>query len=66
VVILGDKNIGKTCLIKRCIENSFSEHEDASLGAQFYSKKFNAELDQNMVAIHQLDPEIPYQKDVKL
>ena len=45
MVILGDKNIGKTCLIKRIIENTFSEHEDASLGAQFYSKKFPAELD---------------------
>lgn len=45
VVILGDKNIGKTCLIKRVIENTFSDHEDATLGAQFHSKKFSAELD---------------------
>ena len=34
--------MGKTCLIKRYIENTFSD-EDATLGAQFYSKKLKAE-----------------------
>lgn len=33
VVVLGDKNVGKTSLIKRCIDNIFNENEDASMGA---------------------------------
>lgn len=33
VVVLGDKNVGKTSLIKRCIENVFNDNEDASMGA---------------------------------
>ena len=39
VVIVGDQNVGKTCLLKRFIEGNFSENEDMTLGAQFYSKK---------------------------
>ena len=33
VVVLGDINVGKTSLIKRCIDNIFNENEDASMGA---------------------------------
>ena len=39
IVIVGDQNVGKTCLLKRYIEGSFLENEDMTLGAQFYSKK---------------------------
>ncbi len=43
VVIVGDTSVGKTCLMKRFIEGIFTEHEDATLGAQFYSMKLKAE-----------------------
>ena len=33
VVIVGDQHVGKTCLIKRYIEGTFTEGEDATLGA---------------------------------
>ncbi len=41
-MIVGEKAIGKTCLIKRCVENSFSATEDVSMGAVFFAKKFKA------------------------
>lgn len=41
-MIVGEKAIGKTCLIKRCVENSFSENEEVSMGAVFFAKKFKA------------------------
>jgi GTPase SAR1 family protein len=44
VVIVGDCNVGKTCLIKRYIEGTFQQGEDATLGAQFYSKKIDAQV----------------------
>ena len=37
-------NVGKTCLLKRYINNTFNEGEDATLGATFYSKKLKAEF----------------------
>jgi len=37
-------NVGKTCIIKRYINNTFNEGEDATLGATFYSKKLRAEF----------------------
>jgi len=33
VVIIGDQNVGKTCMLKRFIEGTFSEQEDMTLGA---------------------------------
>ena len=45
VVIIGDQNVGKTCLIKRHTQNVFSNHEDPSIGAQFFSKKMTASYD---------------------
>ena len=44
VVIVGDCNVWKTCLIKRYIEGTFQQGEDATLGAQFYSKKIDAQV----------------------
>jgi GTPase SAR1 family protein len=43
VVIVGDKSIGKTCIIKRFQDNTFTEREEMTLGAQFYAKKMKAE-----------------------
>lgn len=43
VVIVGDKSIGKTCIIKRFQDNQFKENEEMTLGAQFYAKKMKAE-----------------------
>jgi GTPase SAR1 family protein len=45
VVIIGDQNVGKTCLIKRHTQGLFSNHEDPSIGAQFFSKKMVASYD---------------------
>lgn len=45
VVIVGDQNVGKTCLIKRYIEGTFTDGEDATLGAQFYSMKLKSEYE---------------------
>mmetsp|Transcript_32113 Transcript_32113/g.49112 ORF Transcript_32113/g.49112 Transcript_32113/m.49112 type:complete len:81 (-) Transcript_32113:505-747(-) len=42
VVIVGDQGVGKTCLLKRFIDGNYSENEEMTLGAQFYSKKFQA------------------------
>lgn len=42
VVIVGDCNVGKTCLLKRCIDDSFTSGENATLGSQLYSKKMQA------------------------
>jgi len=33
VVIIGDKQIGKTCIIKRFKDGTFKEDEDVTLGA---------------------------------
>ena len=51
VVIIGDANIGKTCLVKRFIEGGFNAGESTTMGAQFYAKKVNAEYanDKNIV-----------------
>ncbi len=51
VVVIGDAQIGKTCLVKRFIEGGFNPGEMNTLGAQFYAKKVKAEYtsDQNNV-----------------
>ena len=36
VVLIGDQNVGKSCLIKRYIHGTFGENENATLGCQFY------------------------------
>ena len=38
VVIIGDKSVGKTCIVKRYIERSFSSLNEATIGAQFFSQ----------------------------
>ena len=58
--------MGKTCLIKRCIENTFDENSDASIGAMFHSKDFKAQLDMSRVNPNQLDPDLPAEKEVRL
>ena len=43
VVIVGDSGVGKTCLLKRYSEGTFSDLEEATLGAQFSALKMDAE-----------------------
>lgn len=45
VVILGDSNVGKSCLMNRFVSNSFSDHTLHTLGVEFLQK----ELDVNGV-----------------
>jgi len=36
--MIGDKSVGKTSLVKRYIENTFSNMTESTIGAQFTSK----------------------------
>lgn len=38
VVILGDSNVGKSCLMNRFVSNSFSDHTLHTLGVEFLQK----------------------------
>lgn len=37
VVIIGDKSVGKTSIVKRYVEKSFSMVTEGTIGAQFFS-----------------------------
>ena len=40
VVVLGDKSVGKTCLVLRFIEGYFAPKQQSTIGAFFLTKKF--------------------------
>jgi small GTP-binding protein len=40
VVVLGDKSVGKTCLVLRFIEGYFAAKQQSTIGAFFLTKKF--------------------------
>jgi GTPase SAR1 family protein len=40
VVVLGDKGVGKTCLVLRFIEGYFAPSQPSTIGAFFLTKKF--------------------------
>lgn len=40
VVVLGDKGVGKTCLVLRFIEGYFTPSQPSTIGAFFLTKKF--------------------------
>ena len=44
VVIVGDSGVGKTCLLKRYSEGTYTDLEEATLGAQFSAIKLTAEF----------------------
>ena len=60
-VILGDADVGKSCFIKRYIEGKFNEHQDASVGAVFFSKKVKAQFDQSKA--YEMNPNQSYNKE---
>lgn len=39
VVVLGDKGVGKTCLVLRFIEGYFAPKQQSTIGAFFLTKK---------------------------
>lgn len=41
IVTLGEAQVGKTSIIRRFIENSFSDKEESTIGAAFAEKTFN-------------------------
>lgn len=41
VVILGDSNVGKSCLMNRFVSNSFSDNTLHTLGVEFLQKELN-------------------------
>jgi len=41
VVILGDVDVGKTCLIRRYLEGTFTDGDHATIGAAFFLKQWN-------------------------
>ncbi|VVC46084.1 Small GTP-binding protein domain,P-loop containing nucleoside triphosphate hydrolase,Small GTPase [Cinara cedri] len=41
VVILGDSNVGKSCLMNRFVSNSFSDHTLHTLGVEFLQKELD-------------------------
>jgi small GTP-binding protein len=40
VVVLGDKSVGKTCLVLRFIEGYFAPKQQSTIGAFFLAKTF--------------------------
>lgn len=38
VVLIGDKNVGKTSVVRRYIEDVFDTHTEGTIGASFFSK----------------------------
>ena len=42
VVVVGDQGIGKSCLLKRYAQNTFSVDEEKTVGSDFYSKQFRS------------------------
>jgi len=43
VVLLGDKGVGKTCLVLRFIEGTFTQKQQSTIGAFFLTKKVQLE-----------------------
>lgn len=41
VVILGDSNVGKSCLMNRFVSNSFNDHTLHTLGVEFLQKEID-------------------------
>lgn len=39
LVVVGDKNVGKTSIIKRFVDDDFSGHEKATIALDYRSKK---------------------------
>ena len=66
VVILGDTDVGKSCFIKRYIENKFTENSDASVGAVFFSKKVVAKFDPKQANITIPGQQYNQQDEIKL
>ncbi|KAL5247255.1 hypothetical protein ACHWQZ_G019202 [Mnemiopsis leidyi] len=43
ICVLGDSGVGKTCIIRRFVSNSFSETEGASVGAAYTEKSVDVD-----------------------
>ena len=42
-IIIGDTNVGKSCLMMRFVDNKFKNFVDPTIGVEFGSKKVNIE-----------------------
>jgi GTPase SAR1 family protein len=38
VILLGDSNVGKTCIINKYVKNSFINHNKSTIGVDFANK----------------------------
>ncbi len=43
VIVIGDSNVGKSCLLYRLAEGKFNNDLFATIGVDFYSKIINVE-----------------------
>ena len=49
VVIIGDKSVGKTSIVRRFVEKSFSHVTEGTIGAQFFSQHITVRSDAALV-----------------
>jgi GTPase SAR1 family protein len=51
VVIIGDKSVGKTSIVRRYLDNTFTTGVESTIGAQFTSKVLEIEPIEGMPSV---------------